>query len=87
MINFWQDFWAEDNNLKTAFPRLYSLAVNKDIKLSALNKKWSFGRRNLRRRPLRGWEIEEEKRLDKVDEITQLNNSKDSLLWLGIMFS
>lgn len=40
-INFWKDCWHNDSPLRNVFPRLFNLALDKDMKLCIMKDLWS----------------------------------------------
>lgn len=67
-VKFWDDIWRGSLSLKSQFPRLYQLSVDKEItvKLQIARREssnnWCFNFR----RPLLGWEADEVIRLQNM---------------------
>lgn len=56
----WSDFWWQNHKLAPLFPRLFLLAIDKEIKLSTMAHLLISSRESVNsiwRRPLRGWNI------------------------------
>lgn len=84
-INFWTDYWWQDNTMASLFPRLYLLANDKEIKLSTFSQ-WLLNSEviptTLWRRPLRGWELNSLAVLRSVLIQTHFTEVSDKVVWL-----
>ena len=78
-ISFQEDKWADNEELKNKFPRLFSLSTNRDFKLYQV-KEWNNNNwlQKLEwRRNLFVWEKNQAHQLAQVLEDTSLNMEKD----------
>lgn len=82
-IKFWFDMWYGDRDLKSVFPRFYSLTIWKDISLAGMIENWDVNSKDMWRRRRRGWEIESRHVLGELIEKTKLYNKKYHLICLG----
>ncbi|KAL4310177.1 hypothetical protein GQ457_01G054770 [Hibiscus cannabinus] len=85
-INFWDDYWTDYPSLKLAFPRLYSVAVQKSGKVSEFGCKtlngwvWNI----VLRRELFSWEVEiMEVFLKTLDKAARGSSLYDCIKWGG----
>lgn len=84
-VKFWQDIWLETSSLKSQFPRLYQLSLNKENTLKMQigcrdnSNSWCFNFR----RPLFGWEEDEVLRLQNLLGVGPclVACQKDSIRW------
>lgn len=81
-VSFWCDWWWGRDTLRKLFPRLYSLALEKEISVADFIVLWQDKERLIWSRQLRGWEIDSEKELEVIVLNTKLSRSKDKLCWL-----
>ena len=89
-VRFWEDVWAERSNLKTAFPRLYSISLDKGRKVGEVGiwegEEWRW-RLNWRRNRF-VWEDQQEEQLIRSLVNTSLNREiQDQKVWNGEEFS
>ncbi|XVF36625.1 hypothetical protein REPUB_Repub19eG0073200 [Reevesia pubescens] len=83
-INFWTDEWIEGGSLKSCFPRIYALAIKKQMKVNEfgnwVNNCWV--RVILLRRRVFDWELAQWHDFNRVLEGYSLNlKVNDSLIW------
>ena len=83
-VRFWHDKWCDVGVLKRAFPRLYTISLQKDLSVSQMGE-WqdNFWAWDLAwRRNLYDWECEEVQRLRNViQQITPDRAAEDSVFW------
>ncbi|OMO57353.1 hypothetical protein COLO4_35424 [Corchorus olitorius] len=84
LINFWDEVWLNDMILKVLFPRIFSLAVNKNGKISEygewIDDKWVW-RIHLRLN-LFGWEQNQwDELLVLLENVCLSLDFKDKLIW------
>lgn len=80
-IRFWKDCWLGSNTMNKTFPRLFNLAVDKDITVEQIKSCWRNESSLLWRRNLRGWEIDSASNLGIIVSHINLSNSKDKVKW------
>ncbi|XWS32576.1 hypothetical protein CRYUN_Cryun22dG0001300 [Craigia yunnanensis] len=85
-IRFWEDVWTEEGALKSAFPRIFTLSVNKLSKVNEFgfwsNNVWQW--KILLRRRLFGWEFQQWlDLLSTLKGIEVCDSLKDSFVWKG----
>ncbi|CAL5390961.1 unnamed protein product [Camellia sinensis] len=84
-VKFWDDIWRGSLSLKSQFPRLYQLSVDKEITVKLQitcrdsTNNWCFNFR----RPLLGWEADEVIRLQNMlgSRPCLHSGQKDSISW------
>ena len=83
-ILFWHDRWYQAGLLKTIFPRLFAVSLQKQSKISQMGE-WidsSWVWRLQWRRPLYEWEVEEVCILNRIiQQFGPKTNTKDGVLW------
>ncbi|CAL5349898.1 unnamed protein product [Camellia sinensis] len=86
-IHFWTDTWVGNLSFKSAFPRLFSLLLEKDITLKVVAERWSAQTdRTFRfRRALLGWESDDLIRLGDFLNTAGygLSDRVDRLQWVA----
>lgn len=86
-IHFWTDTWVGNLSVKSAFPRLFSLSLEKDITLKVVAERWSaqIDRTFRFRRALLGWESDELLRLGDFFNTAGFGLSErvDRLQWMA----
>lgn len=82
-IKFWKDMWFNNIEVKSSFSRLYSLAVDKDISVAEMKKRWHEDHDLIWRRTLRGWEIDSKQELGILINQIKLEHKADSMVWMG----
>ena len=83
-ISFWKDNWIREGDLKTLFPRLYSLATNKGAMLFEIAPNTAVHGWNIQfRRRLLVWEeVEADRLYSKLQQLyTLVNDRADYLHW------
>ena len=83
-VRFWQDRWCESGILKSLFPRLFALSLQKNLTISQMGMwvgnawVWNFSWR----RRLHEWEIEDMHTLKQIIDQKGLNREReDGLFW------
>ncbi|GJV30157.1 RNA-directed DNA polymerase, eukaryota, reverse transcriptase zinc-binding domain protein [Tanacetum coccineum] len=78
--SFWEETWLGDSTLKHAYPRLYSLELNKHISVAS---KFSGGSliASFRRPPRGGVESDQLQQLISDTSLVTLNNANDRWTW------
>ncbi|OMO52856.1 hypothetical protein COLO4_36939 [Corchorus olitorius] len=84
-IKFWSDHWIGDGPLNLKFPRIFSLAVDKDARIVDLrildDSEWRWSIRL--RRNLFNWETEQWDNLqDCIRDIVVNENFPDKVIWM-----
>jgi len=83
-VLFWKDVWVGNEDLKSKFPRLFSLCINKESSVEScgewVNDSWEW--KLVWRRGLFDWKIGQEVQLlQEVLGKTPVSNFEDSRVW------
>ena len=83
-VRFWEDVWVGNSNLKTVFPRLFSLSLNQGHKVEEVGGwegsmwRWSLSWRRVRFE----WETLMEAELGAlISRVNVMKDEKDALVW------